>query len=207
MGTITIEAVSGLDALAEVQAMQRQVFGYSELEVLPVAAMRAQVEVGALVLAARDEGKMVAFLYSYPGTAGGRTILHSDLLGVLATHRDRGLGYRMKIAQREWAAERGFHSITWTFDPRKGRNAHLNFHKLGARSRRYLRDYYGEGADRLWVEWPLAEGRLERQCDGGLMVPIDGALREALEGGFARGCIAVDFLDGCYVLTPPEAVP
>src|SRR6266487_2976022 len=65
--------------------------------------------------------------------------------------------------------------ITWTFDPLRSRNAHLNFSKLGVISDSYRPDFYGaqtssslhtNGTDRLWVTWRLADSRVEERLKG-----------------------------------------
>ncbi|MDQ3908299.1 MAG: hypothetical protein M3268_08125, partial [Acidobacteriota bacterium] len=76
----------------------------------------------------------------------------------------------LKLAQRERALARGIRQMTWTFDPLQGRNAHLNFARLGVTSDDYRLDYYGDvstsplhtatGTDRLWVTWQLDSERV-----------------------------------------------
>ena len=77
---------------------------------------------------------------------------------------DRGLGVRLKEAQREWAVGLGARTMRWTFDPLVGRNARFNFVKLGAVGTEYLVDFYGpmndgvndgDESDRLAVLWEL----------------------------------------------------
>ncbi|WP_405583343.1 chorismate synthase [Streptomyces sp. NBC_01092] len=84
----------------------------------------------------------------------------------LLTASERGLGVRIKEAQREWAVELGARTMRWTFDPLVGRNARFNFVKLGAEGTEYLVDFYGPMADgvndgdetdRLAVTWDLIE--------------------------------------------------
>ncbi|WP_217214720.1 chorismate synthase [Streptomyces sp. AC550_RSS872] len=87
---------------------------------------------------------------------------------------ERGLGVRLKEAQRAWAVELGARTMRWTFDPLVGRNARFNFVKLGAAGTEYLVDFYGPMADgvndgdetdRLAVTWDLIEP--ERDEDDG----------------------------------------
>ncbi|WP_219466647.1 GNAT family N-acetyltransferase [Nonomuraea rhizosphaerae] len=87
--------------------------------------------------------------------------LHSHVTGAAI---GRGIGYALKLHQREWCLERGLTSVTWTFDPLVRRNARFNLAKLGARPRRYLKEFYGamadainEGdpSDRLMAVWRL----------------------------------------------------
>jgi predicted GNAT superfamily acetyltransferase len=117
------------------------------------------------------EGRMVGFVFGFPGILNGETIIHSDMLGVVSEYRSQNVGYLLKLAQREAALDLGVKKITWTFDPLQSRNAHLNFGKLGVIADRYLINYYGEtssflhqsGTDRLWVTWLLDREQVSPQ--------------------------------------------
>src|SRR6185436_4677524 len=126
-------------------------------------------ELGAILMGAFTGGRMVGFVFGFPGILNGETIIHSDMLGVRPEYRSQSLGYMLKLAQRDAALALGVKRITWTFDPLQSRNAHLNFGKLGVTADRYLINYYGEtssflhqsGTDRLWVTWQLDRQRVE----------------------------------------------
>jgi predicted GNAT superfamily acetyltransferase len=161
--TIVIRDIETLDEMHEVEHLQREIWGVSDLDVLPALALRPQKEVGAILMGAFAEGRMVGFVFGFPGILNGETIIHSDMLGVASEYRSQNLGYLLKLAQRDAALALGVKRITWTFDPLQSRNAHLNFTKLGVIADRYLINYYGEtssflhrsGTDRLWVTWLL----------------------------------------------------
>jgi predicted GNAT superfamily acetyltransferase len=165
--TIVIRDIETLDEMHEVEQLQREIWGVSDLDVLPALALRPQKEVGAILMGAFAEGRMVGFVFGFPGILNGQTIIHSDMLGVTSEYRSQNLGYMLKLAQREAALALGVKRITWTFDPLQSRNAHLNFAKLGVIADRYLVNYYGEtssflhrsGTDRLWVTWLLDRER------------------------------------------------
>ncbi|HET8781435.1 MAG TPA: hypothetical protein VFM63_03375 [Pyrinomonadaceae bacterium] len=161
--TIVIRDIETLDEMHEVEQLQREIWGVSELDVLPALALRPQKEVGAVLMGAFAEGRMIGFVFGFPGILNGETIIHSDMLGVTKEYRSQNVGYLLKLAQRDAALRLGVKRITWTFDPLQSRNAHLNFNKLGVIADRYLINYYGEtssflhqsGTDRLWVTWLL----------------------------------------------------
>ncbi|MGP3963657.1 GNAT family N-acetyltransferase [Nonomuraea sp. 3N208] len=100
--------------------------------------------------------------------------LHSHVTGALMS---RGIGYALKLHQRDWCLERGLKKITWTFDPLVRRNARFNLVKLGAMPKAYLEDFYGamtdainEGdvSDRLLAVWQVAQedqGRRDVQVE------------------------------------------
>ncbi len=166
--TIVIRDIKTLDEMHEVEELQRENWGVSELDVLPALALRPQVEVGAILMGAFAEGRMVGFVFGFPGILNGETIIHSDMLGVSSAYRSQNVGYLLKLAQRDAALALGVKRITWTFDPLQSRNAYLNFSKLGVIADRYLVNYYGEtssflhrfGTDRLWVSWLLDRERV-----------------------------------------------
>lgn len=161
--SIIIRDIETLDEMHEVEQLQREIWGVSDLDILPALALRPQKEVGAILMGAFAEGRMIGFVFGFPGIFNGETIIHSDMLGVLKEYRSQNVGYLLKCAQRDAALALGVKRITWTFDPLQSRNAHLNFSKLGVISDRYLVNYYGEtssflhrgGTDRLWVTWIL----------------------------------------------------
>jgi predicted GNAT superfamily acetyltransferase len=167
--TIVIRDIETLDEMHEVEQLQREIWGVSDLEVLPALALRPQKEVGAILMGAFAEGRMIGFVFGFPGILNGETIIHSDMLGVSSEYRSQNVGYLLKLAQRQAALALGVKRITWTFDPLQSRNAHLNFNKLGVIADRYLINYYGEtssflhqsGTDRLWVTWLLERERTE----------------------------------------------
>jgi chorismate synthase len=166
---VVIREIEGLTEMREVEQLQREIWGVEDLDIYPTLALKPQQEVGAILIGAFAEDRLVAFVFGFPGILNGETIIHSDMLGVLPAYRSHNLGYLLKCAQREAALARGVKRITWTFDPLQSRNAHLNFAKLGVIADRYYVDYYGTtssflhryGTDRLWVTWLLESERVE----------------------------------------------
>ena len=69
----------------------------------------------------------------------GKPMLWSHMAGVLPEFRG-GLGFRLKLAQRERALAQGYDLIEWTFDPLQAMNAHFNFAKLGGVVEEYARE-------------------------------------------------------------------
>ena len=173
---ITIRDIKELPELRAVEELQKQIWGCSDLEVLPSLALIPIIEVGGVLLGAFDQSELVGFVLGFPGIEEGRLILHSDMLAVKPEYRSHGLGYRLKLAQRAKALEKGIDTITWTFDPLQSLNAHLNFGRLGVISNRYKVNYYGQtssflhrtGTDRLWVTWLLNSERVRKKLAGGV---------------------------------------
>lgn len=166
--TIEIRDIESLDEMHEVEQLQRKIWGVEDLEIYPALALKPQKEIGATLIGAFAEGRMVGFVFGFPGILDGETIIHSDMLGISPAYRSNNLGYLLKRAQRDAAMKLGVKRITWTFDPLQSRNAHFNFSKLGVIADRYYVDYYGVtssflhryGTDRLWVTWLLDQERV-----------------------------------------------
>ena len=171
--TIEIRNIESLAEMREVERLQREIWGVEDLEVYPALALKPQTEVGGILIGAFDEGRLVGFVFGFPGILDGETIIHSDMLGISEGYRSHNLGYLLKLAQREAAIQRGVKRITWTFDPLQSRNAHFNFSKLGVIADRYYVDYYGVtssflhrfGTDRLWVTWLLNSDRVRTRIE------------------------------------------
>jgi predicted GNAT superfamily acetyltransferase len=167
---IVIRRCQGLDELRACVALQKDVWNFSDAELVPLRIFVVAEKVGGQVMGAFAGSEMVGFALSVPGTRSGHIYLHSHMLAVRNHHRNGGLGRRLKLLQREDALARGIELIEWTFDPLEIKNAYLNIEKLGAISRRYNMNQYGitssplQGglpSDRLIAEWWLRSRRVE----------------------------------------------
>ncbi len=143
----------------ECLALQREGFGWSDPELMPMRFFVVSRHIGGLVLGAFDGNRLIGFLSAIPGIRDGRPYWHSHMLAVTASHRDSGVGTQLKFAQKEYALKRGLRLIEWTFDPLVSRNAYLNIEKLGVIVRRYYPSFYGGESDRLIAEWWLDQPR------------------------------------------------
>jgi predicted GNAT superfamily acetyltransferase len=165
-----VRPCQGLDELRACVALQKEVWNFSDADLVPLRMFVVAEKVGGQVLGAFDGKEMVGFALSVPGARSGRIYLHSHMLAVRKEHRNSGLGRRLKLLQREDALAHGIELIEWTFDPLELKNAYLNIEKLGAISRRYNINQYGgtssplQGglpSDRLIAEWWLKSKRVE----------------------------------------------
>ena len=212
-----IREIRGREELSAVEELQKEVWGCADLEVLPAIHMIAAREVGAILVGAFDGAELIGFAYGFPGFEGEHRVIHSDMLAVRESWRDRGVGRALKLAQRDAALARGVDRITWTFDPMQERNAFLNFEKLGVVADRYLRDFYGSttsplhagGTDRLWVTWHLHGRPPVRESAERVAVSGRDEMRHAFDRAFAEGLIVAGFdrqrLE--YVLAAPASHP
>jgi predicted GNAT superfamily acetyltransferase len=167
---IVIRTCHGLDELRACVALQKEVWNFTDAELVPLRMFVVAEKVGGQVMGAFEGNALVGFALSVPGTRSGHVYLHSHMLAVRKDHRNGGLGRRLKLLQREEALSRGIELIEWTFDPLEIKNAYLNLEKLGAIARRYSINQYGTTSsplqgglpsDRLIAEWWLKSKRVE----------------------------------------------
>jgi predicted GNAT superfamily acetyltransferase len=166
-----IRALSTSAEFAEAVDLQKRIWNFADIELLPVRLFVVANKVGGHSFGAFDGDRMVGFLLAIPGIKrGAEGYLHSHMLGVLPEYRDRGLGRILKLRQREDALARGIELVEWTFDPLEIKNAFLNMEKLGAIVRRYVENQYGTTSsplhgglptDRCTAEWWVASDRVK----------------------------------------------
>jgi predicted GNAT superfamily acetyltransferase len=168
--SVVVRNCHGLDELRACVTLQKEVWNFTDIDLVPLRMFVVAEKVGGQVMGAFNGSEMVGFALSVPGTRSGHVYLHSHMLAVRKDHRNSGLGRRLKLLQREEALSRGIELIEWTFDPLEIKNAYLNIEKLGAIARRYNINQYGitssplQGglpSDRLIAEWWLKSKRVE----------------------------------------------
>lgn len=165
-----------IEELAASVALQKEIWGYSDLEVYPLRLFVNLTKIGGQVLGAfAPVGEAVGFVAAMPAWHGRRRYWHSLSLGIRAGHENKGLGRALKLAQRLGALAAGVNSIEWSFDPMRAKNAFFNVERLGAVCRRFYADYYGPVAsrlqqglpsDRLIAEWWIRSPRVKRALAG-----------------------------------------
>jgi len=172
---IIIRNLTTIEELEAVLRLEKEVWGFEDADVTPLTLAVAMNAAGSIWLGAFNKDVLVGFAFAFPSLEEGKIGFHSHTLAVHPAFDNRGLGYQLKLAQRDRALARGIAEITWTFDPLRSRNAHLNFAKLGVISSSYRLDFYGaqtssslhtNGTDRLWVTWRLADSRVEERVKG-----------------------------------------
>jgi predicted GNAT superfamily acetyltransferase len=166
---IEIRALTEHTQFQEAVQLQQEIWGFTDIELLPVRLFVVATKVGGQAFGAYDGRRMVGFCLAIPGLkAGGGYYLHSHMLGVRPEYRNAGVGRLLKLEQRKDALERGIPLVEWTFDPLEIKNAYFNMERLGAIVRRYLPNQYGTTTsplhgglptDRLVAEWWIASPR------------------------------------------------
>ena len=158
--------------------------------VVPIATMVGANLHGGLVLGAfLPDGQAVAMSFAFLGRIEGRLCLYSQLTGVLPAYQSRGLGYSIKIHQRDLARAEGIGKIAWAFDPLQAGNAYFNLHAPRRYARRYIENMYGPRTDalnagmptdRLIAEWDI---KVEPEEARSFLLPDQSSLPHLIEVG------------------------
>ena len=161
--------------LEKTERLQRTVFGVSDRDLASSSILVTVHETGGEVLGVFDGEQLVGFVSGWGGYVNSRARLVSDLMAVEAGYRG-GIGFALKGLQAVVAFQAGFEEIVWTVDPLRAANARLNFERLGAHAREYMRNVYGEHfgeglygglpSDRLFVTWPIRSARVRSRLLG-----------------------------------------
>lgn len=159
--------------------LQLAVWGMRGVEAASPHTLRAIVHSGGAVFGAVADERLVGFCFGFAAPRAGELWLWSHMAAVHPAFQGRGIGYRLKQAQRAWALAAGYHWMAWTFDPMQAGNANFNFNRLGVTARRYSANHYGDMQDGLNAG--LASDRLEAQWR--LDEPPPGSSRLRVEGG------------------------
>lgn len=174
---VDIRLAESIEDYRAVGQLQKAVWQMADAQMTPYNLLNIIHKSGGLVLLAfphdvnqDDPQQAIGFVFSFIGLTAGGSVKHcSHQAGVLPEYQNQGIGYRLKLAQRDHVLAQGIHLITWTFDPLESRNAYLNMHKLGTICHTYLVNIYGvvhdalnEGlpSDRFEAEWHIASERV-----------------------------------------------
>lgn len=180
-GEVVIEPVRDGVGYRACERLQQQVWGFADLAVIPDHLIHMLTGAGGLLLGAFDGigpgREMIGFTLSVVGLLEGGVLRHHSLMAAVRPDcQDRGVGYKLKLAQRDRILAQGIRIITWTFDPLESRNAYFNLNKLGTVVAQYLPNYFGElrdvrnrgiDTDRFLCQWHLDSPRVRSYLGGG----------------------------------------
>jgi predicted GNAT superfamily acetyltransferase len=188
MSDIQLRDLTSIDEFRQVVDCEKAIWGYTDQgDLVTVPVFIFTVHRGASLIGAFDTstppapsasseprpGKLVGFAYAVVGMKHGKPMLWSHMTGVLPEHRG-GLGFRLKLAQRDRALAQGYDLIEWTFDPMQAMNAHFNFAKLGGVVEEYAPNFYGESTstlhrgtptDRVVLSWKITAPHVVRRIE------------------------------------------
>jgi predicted GNAT superfamily acetyltransferase len=180
-GGLTIRTCHTVGEFRQVLALQKDVWGFVDAELVPLRLFVVGERIGGHVVGAFNGQQLVAFAFGLPGMREGHPYIHSHMLAVREELRNTGLGRAMKLFQRELVMRQGFALMEWTFDPLEIKNAYFNVERLGTIARSYVVNQYGitgsplQGglpSDRLVAEWWLKSERVLSTLEHGHRPPV-----------------------------------
>jgi predicted GNAT superfamily acetyltransferase len=177
-------------------ALLARSLGFADRDALPAWLVQTAAGHGGLALIALAGGRPVGFSFAL---ATGGDELFSCGLAVDEAWRGRGVGRRLKLAQRECALARGVRTIRWTADPLSVPALALYLGGLGARLVGYCPELYAAvrpaAGDDVLIEWPLIgpPASLPRPATRVEIGPgRRREVRRAMTTALARGEVGVD---------------
>ncbi|MBA2732407.1 MAG: GNAT family N-acetyltransferase [Acidobacteria bacterium] len=162
--------------------LQREAFALPDMEISPRRHLIVTRRAGGWTLGAFAGDRMVGFVHHMVGVRGANEIIgYSHMMAVAKDYQNKGVGAKLKWAQRARALSEGRNFIKWTWDPMQARNAHFNLNRLGVTVRSYGVNFYGTDyitmpheadesvhidSDRLFAGWQLDSQRVALLADG-----------------------------------------
>lgn len=139
-------------------ALLARALDFGERDALPPWLVQTAAGCGGLALGAFDGERLIGFSFALPTGDGA---LFSCGLAVEPALRGKGIGRRLKLAQREHALAQGRTRIRWTADPLSAPALALYLSGLGARLVAYEPELYASvrpspvPPDDVVIEWRL----------------------------------------------------
>jgi len=163
--------------------LQREAFGLPDIEISPRRHLIVSRQAGGWTLGAFVGNRMVGFVHHLAAVRPDNEIFgYSHMMAVARDYQNKGVGARLKWAQRERAISEGRKYIKWTWDPMQARNAHFNLNRLGVLVESYGDNFYGTDynadpdqsvddlpglqSDRLFANWYLDSSRVQTLSKG-----------------------------------------
>jgi len=186
MEETTIRECTTIEEFDGCVALQREAFGLPDLELSPRRHLIVSRRAGGWTLGAFVADRMVGFVHHLAAVHGDEILGYSHMMAVAKDYQNKGVGVRLKWAQRERALKEGRKLIKWTWDPMMARNAHFNLNRLGATVDTYAGNYYGTDystdasltekvglpSDRVIATWNLESARVSALANGAA-TPVD----------------------------------
>ncbi len=192
---LAVRECTTVEDFDECVRLQREAFGLPDLELSPRRHLIVVRGAGGWTLGAFAGARLVGFVLTQVAARGRELYGYSHMMAVAKDYQNRGVGARLKWAQRERALEEGWRFVKWTWDPVQSRNAHFNLNRLGVVVRSYAANFYGTDystatgefgkplgldSDRLVAEWALSSPRVEALARGQAPEP-SGRAESAVE--------------------------
>ncbi len=200
----------------DLEEISMAAWGSDGLDVIPGhLSLTVAKENGGVILLAYDDDRPIGFCWGFWAYVEELQTWKcaSHQAGVIPEYKGKGIGGRIKWAQREYTLQKGFDRMTWTFDPLETMNASLNIRKLGAVCNTYYKNLYGHmddelnrgiETDRFSVDWWLASDWVQSHADNNRQIPtVDSVLEQ---GGMLlnQSCLKDGALSPQRLATPAD---
>ena len=178
MEEIIIRECTTIDEFDTCIYLQREAFGLPDLEISPRRHFIVSRQAGGWTLGAFIGDRMVGFVHHLAAVRPNNVVFgYSHVMAVARDYQNKGVGARLKWAQRAKAITEGREFIKWTWDPMQSRNAHFNLNRLGVTVHTYAANFYGLDydhrgeqaglpSDRLFASWNLNSPRVSALAAG-----------------------------------------
>jgi predicted GNAT superfamily acetyltransferase len=163
--------------------LQKEAFGLPDLEITPRRHLIVSRQAGGWTLGAFAKERLLGFVHHLAAVRGDEIFGYSHMMAVAIDYQNKGVGARLKWAQRERALAEGRNFLKWTWEPMRARNAHFNLKRLGVIVEDYAENFYGTDygvdpadrvagvpgldTDRLFASWYLRSERVTQLAEGG----------------------------------------
>ncbi len=183
MEEIQIRECTTIEEFDNCVFLQREAFGLPDIEITPRRHLIVSRQAGGWTLAAFAGERMIGFVHHLAAVRANDEIFgYSHMMAVAKDYQNKGIGARLKWAQRDRALAEGRTFIKWTWDPMQSRNAHFNLNRLGVVVETYGDNFYGLDyhmdpaqsseaqpglqSDRLFASWHLPSRRVAALAAG-----------------------------------------
>jgi predicted GNAT superfamily acetyltransferase len=174
---VTIAPFRNLADFKTCEDIQREVWHYQDIDVIPAPMLSAASRTGGIILGAYSTlGDLVGFSFSILATEESKYVQYSYMLAVRAAYRNFDVAFKLEMALRKESLKRKIATIRASFDPMQPSNAYFSLGKLGARASVYEENFCGETTslldrglptDRLLACWDLEDADVARRLEAG----------------------------------------
>jgi predicted GNAT superfamily acetyltransferase len=178
-----IRECTSIEELDNCISLQREAFGLPDLEISPRRHLIVSRQAGGWTLGAFVGERLVGFVHHLAAVCPNNEVFgYSHMMAVAKDYQNKGIGARLKWAQRDRVIGEGRDFIKWTWDPMQARNAHFNLNRLGVVVEGFGDNFYGTDynsdptqiederpglqSDRLFASWYLKSDRVFRLAEG-----------------------------------------
>jgi predicted GNAT superfamily acetyltransferase len=224
---VTIAPFRSLADYKACEEIQREVWHFQDIDIVPVSLLLAMSRMGGVLVGAFNNlGNLVGFAFSFPGSSDGASVYHAHMLAVRTAYRNFDVGFKLKLAQRKEVLKRKIARITSSFDPMQPPTVYFTLGKLGAWTNVYEEDFYGETTssvdrgmptDRMIGNWELASDMVVSRLEVGpqrrdirkelKQRPVINHLIEAAPGMMNSSPVKLNCTAGQFLFEVPYNLP